>query len=285
MNFQTYSKKWLDTVGILKKPASQASMRSHIHKMDVCFGGLELNSLTEDLIQSHIADLSSGLSAGAVRNYWGTIRLILGRAKKEHLIESVPDPVLPKKGGKPQSYLTVEELQILSRLGLLYFVLAETGCRAGEVLGLKPEDVDLKNLTLSIRRSIYAGDPQTPKTSNAFRDICISHRLGEEIQKAFAGDSYIFRTRTRKPLQQNFLLGRLKSDVAKCLPSIAPGRVVGFHSFRRGNATMLAGLGCPIKTISARHGRTTGNLTVDSYIGFEKFSDREWADKLGSLLG
>jgi integrase len=277
MNLSTYSESWAEQVLSMKKPATIASMRSHVRKLDEALGPRQLSEITEGLVQQHISLISKGLSPRATRNYWGTVRLILSRAKKEGLIQTVPEPVLPKGGGRPQPYLGLEQMRELSRREVMWFLFAETGLRAGEVFGLKNSDIDFQNLTLTVNRSNFNGKDQEPKTENAFRTICISRKLGERLRTlpSIAGHNYLFVTRTGTPVRQTQVLGKLHKD---------GGTGIGFHAFRRGNATLCARLGMPVKMLSYRHGRRTGDLTVDSYIFYEKLEDREYAEKLGNSL-
>ena len=265
----------MDQILSMKKPATIASMRSYVRKMDRHLGGYPLSDLNEGLIQKHISLISKELTPRATRNYWGVFRLILSRAKKEGLIQSVPEPVLPRGGARPQPYLTLEQMRELSRRDLLWAVFSETGGRAGEVFGLKPQDIDFRNQTLTVNRSVYNGTTQDPKTANAFRVISLSRRLVCRIQSEPTGHNFLFETHLGTPKRQNQTIGALHREL---------GRVAGFHSFRRGNATLLSKIGAPIKVISYRHGRSTGNLTVDSYIQYEPGEDREWAEKLGEIL-
>ena len=63
-------------------------------------------------------------------------------------------------------------------------VLAETGARIGEVLALRPQDVDVARGTLSIHQSVYAGSPQDPKTPGSIRSLSISPWLVDQLEEA-----------------------------------------------------------------------------------------------------
>jgi integrase len=281
MKLSEYTDKWLNSIGGLKKPSTQASMKTHIRRFNGFFHNLDISEITEDKAQEYISVLFKDLSPRAVRGYWQTVSLILERARKEGLIENVPEPVLPKGGTKPQLYFSTEELQKLSRLETMYFLLSETGLRAGEMLGLKPGDINFEQKTLTVNRSVYAAKTQDPKTANAFRTISLSSRLCDSIRKETGGDQtqFLFQTKKGTPLYQTNVLRKLH----EVLKELKINRT-GFHAFRRGNATILSELGAPVKTISYRQGRQSGNLTVDSYIQYKPSSDREIAEKLGEIL-
>jgi len=281
MILSEYSGNWTEQVLSMKKPATIASMQSHIRRINRVFGVRKLNTLTESDIQKHISVISKELSPQACRNYWGTFRLILSRAKKEGLIEVIPEPVLPKGGTRPQIALGLEQLQYLSRRDLLYAVFAETGLRAGEVFGLKNSDIDFKNNLLTVNRSVFNGISQDPKSINAFRTISVSNRLVCRIRAASTGNSYLFESKNHTPKRQGPELAKLVRELRGLHPESIQ---TGFHAFRRGNATILSKLECPIKVISYRHGRRTGDLTVDTYIGYQIGEDRDFAERLGEIL-
>ena len=57
-----------------------------------------------------------------------------------------------------------------------------TGLRRGEMVGLKWEDIDFENKTLSVRRSIYKpkdgkAQEKPPKSRNSIRTMAIPDRL------------------------------------------------------------------------------------------------------------
>ena len=57
------------------------------------------------------------------------------------------------------------------KLQALYILSLTTGMRSGELLGLRWEDVDLQAGTLQVRRTIFNGRIEAPKTSKGRRSI------------------------------------------------------------------------------------------------------------------
>jgi integrase len=277
-----YTTVWDENILSMKKPATIASMRSHIRRINENFGAAHLEKITEQIVQKHIAKVCQELSPRATRNYWGTFRLILSRAQKEGLIAVVPEPVLPKAWSQPQPVLGLEQMRELSRREVLWFLFSETGLRAGEAFGLKNSDINLKECTLTVNRSVFNGSTQHPKTSNGFRTLCLSPLLAGKISGVITGnpEAFLFSSGRNTALRQTYMLERLHQD----LKGIGCP-VTGFHAFRRGNATLLSEIGAPIKMISYRHGRITGDQTVDIYIKHRMHSDRVFAEKLGEILG
>jgi hypothetical protein len=88
---------------------------------------------------------------------------------------------------------------------------------------------------LSVRRSIWRGREQEPKTSNAIRAVDIPETLACVVRSYVAGISgYLFATAQGNPLQQRNVL-RVLHGVKR----------VGLHAFRRFRLTWLRKNGVP----------------------------------------
>jgi len=70
-------------------------------------------------------------------------------------------------------------------------LLAGTGLRIGEALALKPTDLSPDCRVLYVRRSIWRGKEQEPKTPNAVREVDIPELLARLLQKYAANKSGI----------------------------------------------------------------------------------------------
>lgn len=283
--FSKFAGEWKTDVLPLKKPATQATMASHLREFESEFGDTPVQLLDNQRVQKYVTKLSTFLAPKTVKNRWATLRLILARAKKEGLITQIPEPELPKLFRTPKLYLTIPEVQKLiqgARIDsqTLYRTFYETGLRAGEAFALMPEDLDVSNRVLKVSRSLYGIDFQTPKTPSSIRTISLSKELTGDLENLLDGRTYgtIFQTVTGKRWRQEKALIQLHRD----LDNAGLARA-GFHAFRRGNATTLAGMGCPEAVISERLGHVPRGLAMNVYKQ-ERLADREWADKLGLLL-
>src|ERR1700730_8134964 len=120
---------------------------------------------------------------------------------------------------------------------VLYALLAATGLRIGEAAGLEISDMSADGLTLTIRRSVWNGQMQTPKTANAFREVDLHPSLAA-LLKAYVGQrtsGLLFSTATGKPISQTNILKRSLHSVLKAIERDK----AGFHSFRRFRTTWL----------------------------------------------
>jgi integrase len=118
---------------------------------------------------------------------------------------------------------------VKTRYAVLFTLLAGTGLRIGEALAVRRTDFGPDCRVLHVRRSIWRGREQEPKTPNAIRVVDIPETLACVLRSYVAGISgYLFATSQGRPLQQRNVL-RVLHGVKR----------VGFHAFRRFRLTWL----------------------------------------------
>jgi integrase len=164
---------------------------------------------------------------------------------------------------------------------ILFLILAATGMRADEALGLEiGKHISADGRTIHVRRSVWGRDKQSPKTQNSIRDIDI-HPSAAAMLQAFIGDrksGFLFQTRKGEPLLQTNILRR---HLHRLLQEIgAP--IAGFHAFRRFRTTHLRKQMTPSDLIRFWIGHAEREIT-DVYTKVrEDISFRqEWAEKAG----
>ena len=120
---------------------------------------------------------------------------------------------------------------------MLYALLAGSGLRIGEAVGLEVSDVPDDGLMLKIRQSVWNGKKQTPKTPSALREVDLHPSLAAMLQ-AFIGarkSGYVFQHGGRAIVSQSSILKRSLHPILKQI-----GREKGgFHSFRTYRVTHL----------------------------------------------
>lgn len=94
---------------------------------------------------------------------------------------------LPKGRKYRQRCYTIEEVKrILAHSEgedrAFFWLAAEGGLRAGELIALRASDVDVENLSAEVSKAIWDGSEDNPKTEAGFRSICISARLGNQLK-------------------------------------------------------------------------------------------------------
>jgi integrase len=159
------------------------------------------------------------------------------------------------------------------RYAVLYAVLAGTGLRIGEALALKATDLSPDCRVLYVRRSIWGGKEQLPKTPNAVREVDVPEFLARLLQEHAAGKTgYLFAASTGNPLQQRNVLGVLH-DTKK----------VGLHAFRRFRTEVLRRARCPEDLVRLWLGHAKKTVTDLYADGLKNDSAwrRKWCKRAG----
>jgi integrase len=164
---------------------------------------------------------------------------------------------------------------------VLYALLAGTGMRIGEALAIRLEDNDKDHTTISadckiihVRKSVWRGKEQEPKTDNAVRDIDVQTSLSAML-KEFIGSrtsSWLFQTKAGRPLSQRNVMR----------DSLHKLKVPGFHVFRRFRVTHLREQGTPEDILRFWIGHADKSIT-DRYskMSMRIQTRKEWAEKAG----
>lgn len=177
-------------------------------------------------------------------------------------------------------------------------ILLLTGMRRGELCGLEWSNIDFKEATITIERSVttVAGIgvvDKEPKTESSKRMIAISDKLLSVLTEYKAWyDQYRFDMGDRwKETDRLF--------IAECGAQIYPGTVYTWvhkvcdaaglphrtvHSLRHTNITMQIAAGVPLVTVAGRAGHARTSTTTDIYSHFLKSSDKTAAEKLEQLF-
>lgn len=158
-------------------------------------------------------------------------------------------PSLTKQSNAVRRVTQAEFEEILSsvkqRYRFLFALLAGTGLRIGETLGLKTSDLS-DCCILHERRSVWHGKEQEPKTSNAIRTIDIPKVLARVLRAYVAGSSgYLFATANGRPLLARNVL-RVLHDTGKrgvpCFSQIPCGSPSQEASARRPHRVVVGTL-------------------------------------------
>jgi integrase len=91
-----------------------------------------------------------------------------------------------------------------------FWLAAETGLRAGELIALRVSDVDVEKPAVEVSKAIWNGSEGNPEAEAAFRSICISPRLGSQVKEYLADrvDGYLFLTSSGIPRDASNVLER-----------------------------------------------------------------------------
>ncbi len=160
------------------------------------------------------------------------------------------------------------------RYAVLFALLAGTGLRIGESLGLKSIDLTPDCRVLRVQRSVWHGQEQQPKTPNALREVDIAEPLSRLMREYVKEESgYLFAAVSGRPLQQRNVLRALH----------ATGKKVGFHDFRRFRTGTLRRARVPEDLIKLWLGHSKNTVTDFYVCGLSKDLAwrQEWCDRVG----
>ena len=147
-------------------------------------------------------------------------------------------PIVNERKQSKPAFTAREVEQIVSRAAgryrILFALLAGSGLRIGEALGLRVgEHVSPDCKTLYVRQSVWNCKEQDPKTENAVRDIDVCSDLAVML-KDYIGDrtnGFLFHADSGKPLLQRNILRDGLNPILTKLNLKQNGKA--FHSFRR----------------------------------------------------
>lgn len=168
------------------------------------------------------------------------------------------------------------------RLALLAEFMAYNGCRIGEAIAIKPENVDFENKTVAIHGTLdktvgyTRGEKTTTKTSASWRTVAMSEKeieillrmielneLSKNTNPKYVDLGYIFVTKNGIPIQNNSFNTairnaneRLDTPIDKHLTS---------HIFRHTLVSRLAEYNIPLKAIMQRVGHSDSKTTLQIY--------------------
>jgi integrase len=157
-----YLREWLENdVRPTVAPRTYENYELNVRRVDNLIGSIRLNALKPDHIKTAYRDLlEKGLSPRSVQQVHRTLRAALRQAvKSEYLYRDPTGGVTPPRAKQREdAVLTPEQIRALLSvtadhyLHPLWIVLATTGIRLGEALGLQWRDIDFEQGMLAVRR-------------------------------------------------------------------------------------------------------------------------------------
>jgi len=315
--FAVFAARWQEEVLVHKKASTKATMKGHItNSLIPAFGKLAVGDIDSERVQSFVNRLGDRKAGPkTVKNVWTTLRIMWNSAVAWKYATGELRVELPKvRKLRMRCYAVQEVRRILASTEgaerVFYWLAAEAGLRAGELIALRVSDVDVEKLAVEVSKAIWNGTEDNPKTEAAFRSICISSRLGSQVKKYLADrtDGYLFQTSSGNPWDAsnvlerklNTLLERLeipKIDIRLLAKFVGKDRTVeqatrsekraaslGLHSFRHTMATAMDSLGIPQQIRKQRLGHS-GSSVTDNYTHTFTDDERNAAEKLGELFG
>ncbi|MCD8018111.1 MAG: site-specific integrase [Clostridiales bacterium] len=245
---------------------------------------IDSSCLTKFLEKKKISGRLGGgaLSDKTISDMKTVLMQILRFAKKQGMLRTVPDCPSMTSRQPDASVLTAwEQTKVEAKVleedtpfGLGVLLSLYGGIRIGEVCGLQWKDIDGKNGTLSINKTVYRitdMDGQngaktkvvigTPKTDCSIRTIPLPITVFQYLmERRRDGDCYVV-TGTTKYMEPRVCLERYKRLLHRA--GVADHT---FHTLRHTYATRCVESGVDIKSLSEIMGHSDVKITLQRYV-------------------
>ncbi len=229
------------------------------------------------------------LSEKSIKHHYDILRIIFNYAEKQEAIEKNPIKKVdaPKTVKRPVEALSQEQAKTFFRAlngckleyRCMMLLMATTGIRRGECLGLQWQDFDFQNNTLSIVRNVtYTKESGTmvaePKTPCSIRTIplmegvkvyllmlrqeAVCNHPYENIESAFLFEGKGSAFTPRDPNTATRKISAFMKSIG--LPGISP------HDLRHTCATLLLENGADIKSVQEILGHADASTTLNFYV-------------------
>ena len=299
-NFNTFiDEVWfpIQVRGNNRKPKTIAFYESSTKLVKKFFEGLSLQEIKPVHIERYLAYLrveyrgktGNPLAPKTIRHHYSTLNLIFEYAERLELIERNPMARVPapKKDRKTVEAFTQEQAKEFIRLAsgcdldfrCMLMLLITTGVRRGECAGLKWGDIDTRQGTLSVKRSVsytpeFGLTVSTPKTFNGIRTIPLIPSvlsLLQDLRKAtqakhrgkILDEAFIFPKvdDLYSPRTPDSITRHLKRFMTRNgLPDLSP------HDLRHSCATLLLANGADVKSVQEILGHADASTTLNFYV-------------------
>lgn len=294
-------------------------LNKHIAKMPI-------SDISHSQYQKLLNKLSSEYAYNTLSGVHTCAGMIFKYAVKDRLIKDNPatGATVPKKrrtveeieaGKIEEGYLTTEEveefLNAVVNHGLdldieRFYLLAFTGMRSGELCALKWSDIDFRNNTIRITKTLYNEDNNMrkyeltpPKTDGSVRTIEVdenvmqllkSHRKRqmkvtasyrqEELNEYHDGN-FVFCRINGYPYIQKTIINRMKRllEYTNIEKDVTP------HIFRHTHISMLTEAGVDLTTIMERVGHDDMQTTLKVYTHVTNKMKKDASEKVSTTFG
>jgi integrase len=162
------------------------------------------------------------------------------------------------------------------RLFPAFWLLAATGMRRNEVLGLRWDDIDFDRQTIALNRGIvsvgYELHETRGKTRNAPRPIQLdptttdllrawrTWQASEQAAVGVDGHGWVVGDPNGQPVHPHAISQAFERLARRaCVP------VIRLHDVRHTHATLLIRAGVPVEVVSERLGHATTAFTIETY--------------------
>lgn len=288
MTFADYVEKFYWPTTAHLELSTRAAYRYYLDKHFIPrFGRLPLRRISPAMVQAWVNDVADGvLSNRSIGKYHALLHRIFARAAVDRAVATNPcaHTQLPKVVARPKRIITPEQFDaILANVPVRYRTMVllaiETGLRWGELVALRPVDLDRRAGALVVRRTIVevavkhspTGQryvvkdyPKNNRVRVVHVDVDTVRRLDDHVRiERVADEELLFATTTGGPLSRANFRGKYWQ------PAVAKAGIterVTFHNLRAAHASWLLAGGADLQVVKERLGHRQ-ITTTQQYLG------------------
>ena len=313
MRLDEFLDEWLVGQEARLRPSSHHSYVIASKRLKRHLGKHKLQALTPLQIEKFYAELldhgsriGEGLAPKTVKNTHVVLRKALADAERLGLVQrnaaaaargpAVTRPEMTTWSSDQLKAFSTTALE--SRMRNAFTILASTGMRRGEALGLRWGDVDFDSSQLAIVQTVSTVDGRVvvgqPKTAGSRRTVYVhdatikalrQQRQLQAEERLAAGSAWendndlVFRTVTGGPVNPDGFSRHFDKLVAQAdVPRIR------LHDLRHTNATLSLKAGVHPKVVLERLGHSSIAITLDLYSHVTPGISREAAATVESMM-
>lgn len=271
------------------------------------FKDLKLEDVTPAILQSFINSMFDKYTKSAAEPIAAAVKAVLNEAYRlkeisENPCDFVKNPSSAKEGSSVKSPYDKDEVRNAieklnnTHIEIPILLMLTMGLRTGEALGLRWQDIDFKNNTISVNQVLVYTTKngisfKAPKTKTSIRTISAPPELMEKLRKhKIKHNEY----RLANILEYEDIVC-LNTNLTPFIPTVLRFawnrftakyniRYIRLHDLRHTHATMLVLSGCDFKTISNRLGHTDIKITLNRYSHVLKEMDVKASENISNIM-
>ncbi|WP_375199502.1 tyrosine-type recombinase/integrase [Lysinibacillus sp. RS11] len=276
MWFEMNQKKWK----VSTRAQYELSVRLHLKPL---LGKYKLQKLDKPTYQREFIDkLEKKYKSGTVRLAHNIFKIAINAAIEEELLTRNRFNKITftlDEDTDNENFLSIDQLKVLlfdakqnENITVYTFllVIAYTGMRRGEALGIQWRNIDFENNTITIERTRDHAGSRTPKTKNSYRTILVDEavmkqlaayrthckslllsfgkKLKDDITK---DDTYVFLSEAAEPYSPDTIFSIFRRIIKRTkLPKVT------IHGLRHTHCTILLSRRVNVEVIAERLGNT-----------------------------
>jgi len=264
--FTQASEKWEKGALELLKPSTRRTMKSQLRThLRPGLRNTPMDGITPELVNDMVIEWHrKGLKRNMIKNLVTTLSLIRGKAFGRGAIKYPKqlEAEIEAPFFTPATMSSIVAETRNAKFRTFFATAAGTGTRSGELRGLRIADVDLVNAIIHVRRSVWEGDEQSPKSKNVYHKIGIDPSLVQILKEYICQrkTGYVFETRNGTPLSAGNVVER---ELWPILDKLKIPRC-GLHAFRHGRVSFLVENNVPVSVIKEWIGHGSERM-IDHY--------------------